>query len=53
MNTNENREPLSQEHNLKWIRRTLQMTDMITVHWWDPNDHRQSCFIVSGLILII
>ena len=50
MNTNENREPLSQEHNLKWIRRTLQMTDMITVHWWDPNDHRQSCFIVSGLI---
>ena len=50
MNIDENREPLSQEHNLKWIRRRLQATDMITVHQWDPNDHRQSCFILSGLI---
>ena len=50
MNTNENREPLSQEHNLKWIRRTLQATDMFTVYRWDPDDHRQSCFILSGLI---
>ena len=50
MNTNENREPLSQEHNLKWIRRTLQMTDKITVHRCPPNDHRKSCFILSGLI---
>ena len=36
MNTNENREPLSQEHNLKWIRLTLQATDMFTVYRWDP-----------------
>ena len=50
MNINENREPLSQEHNLNWIRRRLQTTDMITVYRWDPEDHRQSWFILSGLI---
>lgn len=50
---NENREPLSHKQNLKWIRSKLQepqATDMISVYRWDPNDHRQSCFILSGLI---
>ena len=50
MNTDENREPLSQEHNLKWVRCTLQATDMLTVYRWDPDDHRQSYFILSALI---
>ena len=53
MNTDENRKPLSHEHNLRWIRRALQdplqATDMLTVYRWDPDD-RQSFFILSGLI---
>ena len=51
MTIDADRELLSQTHNLKWIRRDLKTTDLLTVYQWPPK--KESCgdyFILSELI---
>ena len=50
MSIEADRERLSQEHNLTWIRRNLKATEMVTVYWCPQESIKKLCFIFGGLI---